>query len=72
MMGKPMKTLELHYPMIQFLIISYIRKNVRMPGVVLFHAYMLISKCQRLNLYPTQTEEGTFEALTNYGDSFLL
>ena len=28
MMAKPMKTLKLHYPMIQFLIISYIEKLV--------------------------------------------
>ena len=27
MMAKPMKTLELHYPMIQFLIMQYIRKK---------------------------------------------
>ena len=27
MMAKPMKTLELHYPMIQFLIILHIRQN---------------------------------------------
>ena len=31
MMAKPMKTLELHYPMIQFLIMAYTRR-IRLKG----------------------------------------
>ena len=34
MMAKPMKTLELHYPMIQFLIIAFSRNERTHPNLV--------------------------------------
>ena len=42
MMAKPMKTLELHYPMIQFLIISNISEGT---------AFLSFSGCYREKLW---------------------
>ena len=45
MMAKPMKTLELHYPMIQFLIKSYVTTQVILAFWSVFAYDLLEDRC---------------------------